>query len=114
MKKETMEEIEKYMKEAEETENKIKAVITDVEEMDSKEYFGTTEYKNRDGIKVYFESDDKVEQWNEFYALIHSRHGFSNPKSKLGNFARKYGTYPKVGLKVDAEIDENGFFKVIV
>jgi len=114
MKKETQEEIEKYMKEAEETENKIKAVITDVEEMDSKEYFGTTEYKNRDGIKVYFESDDKVEQWNEFYALIHSRHGFSNPKSKLGNFTRKYGVYPKVGLKVDAEIDENGFFKVIV
>lgn len=113
MKKETQTEIEKYMKEAEETETKIKAKITAIEEIDSKTYFGTSEYGNRDGLKVYLESLDKTEIWDEFFALVHSRHGFSNPKSKLGNFTRKYGTYPKEGLEVEAEVDENGFFKVV-
>ena len=37
-----------------------------------------------------------------------------SPKSKLAKFRRRYKSRPKVGMKVDVETDENGYWKITV
>ena len=44
---------------------------------------------------------------NSFYRSI------TNEKSNLGKFIRKYGT-PKLGLEVESEIDNRGFFRIVL
>jgi len=35
-----------------------------------------------------------------------------SPKSKLAQFKRGYKAWPRAGMKVDVETDENGYWKI--
>jgi len=35
-----------------------------------------------------------------------------SPKSRLAQFKQRYKTWPKVGMKVDVETDEKGYWKI--
>lgn len=103
-----MKEIEKMLEMAKKG---YEAEITNIEKMNSLEFFGESQYDDREGYKVSFklfdtDADDPVE-WNEFFAIPKPR-GFV--KSKIGMFCTRYGQIPSKGLKVQAEIDTNGFF----
>jgi hypothetical protein len=37
-----------------------------------------------------------------------------SPKSNLAQFKQRYKTWPKVGMRVDVETDENGYWKIFV
>lgn len=37
-----------------------------------------------------------------------------SPKSKLGQWKRTYGDFPKVGQKVTSKVDENGFQRIVL
>lgn len=37
-----------------------------------------------------------------------------HPKSKLGIFKRLYGSFPKVGLEIQAEVNQQGFSHIVV
>lgn len=37
-----------------------------------------------------------------------------HPRSSLALFKKKYGSYPKVGMEVETEIDENGFNRIVL
>lgn len=106
-----MKEIEEMLKMAQEG---YEAEITNVEKMNSKDFFGKSQYEDREGYVLSvqltnIEGDEPVE-WREFFAIPKNAIGF--PKSKIGLFCERYGKVPAKGLKVDAEIGENGFFEV--
>ena len=104
-----MKEVEKIMNAQKEG---YDATITGIEETDSHTYYGTEIYENRQGFKITLEIDTKDgETWDEFFGIPKPR-GFG--KSSIGLFIKKYNQVPKVGQKVKAEIDENGFFKVVL
>lgn len=107
---EKMKEIEKML---EQIQKGFEAVVTKVEKTTSFEYFETQEYEDKVGYSVTFQIIDtdtkEPAEWDEFFA-IPSPLGYV--KSKVGLFTKKYGTPPKKGIKVQAEINEEGFFRV--
>jgi len=104
-----MQEIEKMM---EEQKSGYDAVITGVEKTDSYTYFETDQYENREGYKITLEIDvPNGETWDEFFGIPKAR-GFS--QSNIGAFCKKYDKPPTVGMKVKAELAENGFFRIVL
>lgn len=111
-----MTKIEKKMEEIKQmlTEQKADydAEVIEFEENDSHTFYQTDKYENRKGYSATFKlvgMENGVE-WSEFFNHP-TPQGLMSNKSKLGNFIRFYGSYPKVGLKVKAYIDDDGFFR---
>ena len=96
----------------EEAEKKVNegfdAVITNVEPMTNDEYFGTSGYDVRDGMKITLkvENDETFDTW---YSTPSVR---GVEKSNVFAFKKKYGSYPKPELPVTVIIGDNGFFKI--
>lgn len=100
------------------------AVVHSIEKTNSNDYYATTDeegnpvksrYENRTGYKVTFiiKGEKDGAEWDEFFTHP-TPQGFMSVKSRLGNFCRRYGTYPQEGMEVLAEIDDSGFFRVVL
>lgn len=111
-----LKELEKEIKQLKITEKAgYKAKVVSVEQIDSNVYFNTDEYENREGYKITFEllDDDEKTQWDEFFNHP-TKQGLMGKKSKIGNFIRLYESYPKPELIVNAEVNDDGFFRCVV
>ena len=85
------------------------AVITNIRKTTNTEYYGKTVYDERPGIEITYKINTTGEEYTEFYAKPSMR-GYA--KSKLKKFYDTYKSFPKKGLPIVAEIDENGFFQI--
>jgi len=90
-------------------------LITNIEETTNEEYFGEETkgtYTQRKGLKISVKIDSpEGAEFDQFFAF---------PKitglrqSNIGLFKKRYGSFPKKGLKVDVIINEDGFFRVVI
>ena len=110
-----MKEIKEMMKQSQ---MGYEAVISEIVETNNHDFFKSKSFDKREGYAVTFKvklkglngvEEEKV--WTEFFGIPVPT-GF--PMSKVGLFCRKYDTYPQENMKVKAEINEDGFFRVLV
>jgi hypothetical protein len=97
-----LEDIEKRLKEG------IDAVITNVEEVMSQDYYNTKEYDNRKGWKVTVKTADGLEI-HEFFGIPEDRGLY---KSNIFAFKRRYGSYPQKNITVLLILGQDGFWHI--
>lgn len=92
-----------------------KGIITDIKEATNEEYYGTKgTYSKREGLEVSVKidrEDGNGEEFDQFFALPKTT---GLRQSNIGLFKKRYGSFPKVGIKVDVVINDDGFFRVVV
>ena len=88
------------------------ATITDIEEQKAEEIFGPNA-KNPD--QLLFVIRAKVDEFEGRIATITKPlTNIISPRSRLALFKAKYGEFPKIGMKVQVETNENGFWNLIL
>ena len=108
-----MNEVSEVLKELDGFEKQIKkgfdGTITNVIKTTSKAYFGETDrdYENRKGLKVVVKTEGT--EFSDFFAIPTMR---GLHKSKIYDFKKKYGEFPKVGIPVKVVIGGDGFYQI--
>jgi hypothetical protein len=107
-------ELDKYYKDLDAFETKIKAGFTGrlikIEEVTSKDYFGeSSQYRDRDGLKLTVKLNEMNDEFTEFFSKpdIRGLH-----KSKLFEFKKKYSKYPKLDMEVNVVFGADGFYQI--
>jgi len=103
-----------YKKEKEAIEKERVGKITSVKEMTNKEFFGDTgRYDEKNGIEltIVLEEDEDIE-FTQWFSIPDKPTGIK--QSNMYAFEQKYGELPKVDLLINAFIDDNGFFRVVL
>jgi hypothetical protein len=87
-------------------------VITQVTEISSAVYYkdDSGRFEARDGVSVLVKVEEDGTEFTSFFAKPTMK-GWGI-KSNLYQFKQQYKTVPKVGLKVECVVKEDGFFRI--
>lgn len=92
----------------------FEATVRDIEQMRADEIFGAEcENPDRPVILVSVEVDSG-EKFNETYSLPKSAGSWKRENFKLGGFAKKYGSVPFIGQKVQVKVNAEGYYRIAI
>jgi hypothetical protein len=114
MEQKKLEYVKKLEKLEEAFDDGYDGIITAINEITNTKYYGTiSNYGERNGIsiEVKLESPDG-EKFSQWMSIPENLRG--TIKSNIYAFKRKYGKYPQKGMKVEAVLDEDGFFRIVI
>lgn len=88
-------------------------LITKVLPIDSKTFFNTDIYENREGVAIEVKLRNENEDiFQEFYAIPLDVRGLT--QSNLYKFKQKYKQAPKKGMEINAKLNDTGFFEIVI
>ena len=91
----------------------FKGLIVKIEEITNVKYFGVqSSYGEKQGIALHIKINSADgETFTQWFSLVKDARGLK--QSNIWAFRQKYGQFPDVGLEVDVNLNENGFYEVV-
>jgi len=83
-------------------------VIKELNVLTNHKFYDSDVYEERNGFGITVETEDGTET-TEFISIPQPT-GFQN--SNMQSFKKKYGGFPKVGLKVMCKVNDEGFLRI--